>query len=203
MPYVLTIDQIGSRRLPDRVTATIAALTDELPGVPVTRTVGDEFQLLVASSALSVVTVILRLMRDGGWHVGVGIGAVDEPTPVDLREARGPAFVAARRAVEEAKERSEHLRVVATAPAETAGHEAEVVLDLLLSLRGRRSAAGWAAADLAEDGLTQADIGDRLGVTRQAVQQRLRTAQWALDIAARPVAAGLLERAEILTGSDR
>lgn len=196
MAYVLTIDQIGSRHHSDLVGPTIAALSERLPGVPLTRTVGDEFQLLLTTDPLSVVTTILVLMRDGDWHVGVGIGPVEEPTPTDLREARGPAFVAAREAVDEAKERAGHLRVVAAAPAEVEGQDAEVVLDLLLTLRGRRSDAGWVAADLADDGLTQTEIGQQLGVSRQAVQQRLTTAQWSLDVAARPVAARLLERAD-------
>lgn len=200
MAYVLTVDQIDSRHHHDLVEETVAALADRLPGVPLTRTVGDEFQLLVATEALSVVTAILVLMRDGDWHVGVGIGPVEEPTPADLREARGPAFLAARRAVEEAKERAGHLRVVATAPAEAEGEDAEVLLDLLLAARSRRSAAGWAAADLADEGLTQAEIGQQLGISRQAVQQRLATAGWSLDAVARPVAARLLERADRLAG---
>ena len=74
--------------------------------------------------------------------------------------------------------------------------DAEVLLGLVLSLRARRSPAGWAAADLSDQGLTQAEIGDRLGVSRQAVQQRLVAAQWSLDVSARPVAARLLARAE-------
>ncbi len=204
MAYVLTVGQIASRRGPDLVKPTMATLTERLPGVSATRTVGDEFQLLVTAEPLSVVTAILLLMREGGWHVGVGIGAVEVPTPADLREARGPAFVAARQAVAEAKGRADRLRVVAPSPAAPEAEEAEVVLDLLLALRARRSPAGWAAADLAEDGLTQADVGERLGVSRQAVQQRLTAARWSMDVAARPVAARLLERADAVacgTGS--
>lgn len=196
MAYVLTVDQIASRRGPDLVTPTMATLTERLPGVSATRTVGDEFQLLFTADPVSVVTAILLLMRESDWHVGLGIGAVEVPTPADLREARGPAFVAARQAVDEAKGRADHLRVVATPPAGPEAEEAEVVLDLLLALRARRSPAGWAAADLAEEGLTQADVGERLGVSRQAVQQRLTAARWSLDVAARPVAARLLERAD-------
>ena len=37
------------------------------------------------------------------------------------------------------------------------------MLDLLLALRARRSPAGWAAADLAEDGLTQAESASASG----------------------------------------
>jgi hypothetical protein len=206
MPYVLTVDQISSRHRRDLVTATMATLAARFPRSPVTRTVGDEFQVLFGPEPLSVVDATLSLMREGSWHVGIGIGAVEEPTPEDLREARGPAFLAARRAVEEAKQQSDHLRVVATAPAEDEAEEAEVLLGLVLALRTRRSPAGWAATDLADEGLTQTEIGERLGVSRQAVHQRLTAAQWSLDVAARPVAARLLDRAEAFSravGPDR
>ena len=200
MPFVLTVDQIASRRRRDLVAATMAELTGRFPGVPVTRTVGDEFQVLFATEPVSVVDAILTLMREGTWHVGVGIGRVEEPTPQDLREARGPAFLAARRAVDEAKERADHLRIVATPPAEDEADEAEVLLSLVLALRTRRSPAGWAAADLSDEGLTQAEIGERLGISRQAVHQRLLAAQWSLDVAARPVAARLLARTDAAAG---
>jgi hypothetical protein len=196
MPYVLTVDQIGSRRTTDRVPAIMAAMGARYPGVPISRTVGDEFQLLFASEPVSVVDAILTIMREGWWHLGVGIGAVEEPTSRDLRAGRGPAFLAARQAVEEAKERTDHLRVLATDPAADEGEDAQVMLSLVLALRSRRSTAGWEAADLSDEGLTQAEIGERLGVSRQAVNQRLLTAQWPLDVAARPVAARLLDRAE-------
>ncbi|HEY5783638.1 MAG TPA: hypothetical protein VIT65_02575 [Microlunatus sp.] len=196
MAYVLTVDQISSRSRADLVPSTMAALADRFPSIPATRTVGDEFQVLFIADPVSVVAAILSLMREGSWHVGVGIGRVDGPTPDDLREARGPAFLAARRAVDEAKERADHLRIVATPPAEAEARDAEVLLQLVLALRARRSPAGWAAADLSDDGLTQADIGARLGVSRQAVGQRLLAAQWALDVDARPVAARLLARAD-------
>ena len=203
MPYVLTADQIDSRLQPDRVTAAMAALADRHRPAGISRTVGDEFEALFGAESVSVVAAILSLMREGTWHVGVGIGPVDKPTPTDLREARGPAFLAARRAVEEAKGRADHLRVISVPPTEDAADDAETVLALVLALRARRSSAGWVAADLADQGLTQAEVGARLGISRQAVGQRLQAAQWSLDRDARPVAARLLDRAERRATRDR
>lgn len=201
MPYVLTVDQISSRQRRDAVPAMLDRMATQFPDARATRTVGDEFQLLFVAEPVSVVDAILILMRERSWHVGIGIGPVEEPIPSDLRAARGPAFLAAREAVEKAKERANHLCVVATPPAEDEGDDAEVLLDLLLTLRARRSEAGWAAAELADAGLTQAGIATELGVTRQAVNQRLQAAQWTLDQRSRPVAARLLARAEqIATG---
>src|SRR5262245_52230080 len=131
MPYVLTVDQVGSRHRPDAVAATLRTLAAEFGELSLTRTVGDEFQALL-SEPVSVTDAILTLMREGEWHVGLGIGGVEHPVPADLREARGPAFLAARQAVEEAKDRADHLRIVASAapgaPAEHAAHDAEVLL---------------------------------------------------------------------------
>lgn len=181
--------------------AALTTIEDRFPEAIVTRTVGDEFQVLFVDEPVSVVDAILILMREGAWHLGIGIGPVEEPIPSDLREARGPAFLAARAAVEEAKDRPSHLRLIAAEPAGGEGEDAEVLLDLLLMLRARRSAAGWAATELADAGLTQAAIGTKLGISRQAVNQRLQAAQWSLDARSRPVAARLLARSEqIATG---
>src|SRR5215204_3494900 len=75
MPFVLTVDQIKSRGQQDLVEATLAGLGEVDTLLPFTRTVGDEFQGLVANPA-SVVDVTLGLMRTVGWHIGIGIGAV-------------------------------------------------------------------------------------------------------------------------------
>ena len=201
MPYVLTVDQISSRDRDDAVPGALTTIKDRFPEAIVTRTVGDEFQVLFVAEPVSVVDAILVLMREGAWHLGIGIGPVEEPTPTDLREARGPAFLAAREAVEEAKDSPNHLRLIAADPAQSEGNDAEVLLDLMLALRTRRSDAGWAATELADAGLTQAAIGSELGISRQAVNQRLQAAQWSLDARSRPVAARLLARAEqIATG---
>ena len=43
-----------------------------------------------------------RLLRAGGWSIGVGAGPVQTPLPASTRAATGPAFLSARRAVEAA-----------------------------------------------------------------------------------------------------
>ncbi len=73
MPYVLTVDQIGSRRHGDLVDLAVDSLAELPAEVGFTRTVGDEFQG-VLSDPVSVVTAIVVLMRDEQWHVGIGVG---------------------------------------------------------------------------------------------------------------------------------
>jgi len=194
MPFVLTVDQIKSRGQQDLVEATLSGLGEVDTLLAFTRTVGDEFQGLVANPA-SVVDVTLGLMRTVAWHIGIGIGAVQQPLPSDAREARGPAFLAARSAVEAAKKQSTHLSV-RSVPDRVEARDAEITFRLLIALQLRRSPQGWEAAELMDQGLTQAAAASMLAITRQALSQRLQAAHWSLDREARLVLARLLARAE-------
>ncbi len=92
MPYVLTVDQQGSRRSPDRVGEALRRLQGTVPTLlPFERTAGDEFQGVMAEAA-DVVTVVLELVRLGGWSIGVGAGPVSTPLPDSTRAGSGPAF---------------------------------------------------------------------------------------------------------------
>ena len=200
MPFVLTVDQIQSRAQQDLVEVTLAGLGEVDTLLPFTRTVGDEFQGLVANPA-SVVDVTLGLMRTVAWHIGIGIGAVQQPLPSDARQARGPAFLAARDAVEAAKNQSTHVSV-RSVPDRLEARDAEITFRLLIALQLRRSAHGWEAVGLMDQGLTQAAAASTLGITRQALSQRLHAAHWSLDRDARLVLTRLLARAERATTPD-
>jgi hypothetical protein len=177
----------------------VAALGRVPTLLPFRRTVGDEFQGLL-DDPVSVLGAILSLMRTTTWHLGVGIGPVDRPLPPDgdPTRAHGPAFVAAREAVDGAKSDPHHLAVVAADAADEA-YDVKTVLDLLDTVRQGRTRAGWEVADLAQTGLTQAAAADRLSISRQAVQQRLRAAGWAVEDAVRPTLVRLLARADEAT----
>ena len=192
MPFVLTVDQRASRRSPDRVSDALAALA----GVPTVlrfeRTAGDEFQGVLDDPAV-VVAVVLDLVRGGGWSIGVGAGPVQTPLPRSTRAATGGAFVAARSAVEAAKRRP--ARVAVRGAASTAAGDAQAVLTALAVLVERRSDQAWEAIALVEAGRTQAEAAAELGVTRQAVGQRLAAGLWEVERDLRPTAARLLVRA--------
>jgi len=200
VPFVLTVDQIQSRAQQDLVDGALAELRTVNTLLPFTRTVGDEFQGLLANPA-SVVDVTLGLMRTAAWHIGIGIGAVQQPLPSDAREARGPVFLAARTAVDAAKKDATHLSV-RSLPDRAEAREVEITFRLLIALLLRRSAHGWEAAELMDSGLTQTATASTLGITRQALSQRLQAASWSLDREARPVLARLLARAEKATSPD-
>ncbi len=193
MPFVLTVDQRRSSGAPDRVDAVLAHLAHVPTVLAFERTAGDEFQGLM-DDAVSVVGVILDLVRDGSWHIGLGVGPVEHPLQHSTRAARGPAFELARAAVDAAKRRPQHLAVRGVD--EQRAGDAEAVLALMAAVAERRSDAAWEAIDLGTAGLGAAETAAKLGVSRQAVGQRLTAALWQQESAARPVAARLLTEAD-------
>jgi hypothetical protein len=193
VPYVLTVDQKASRRTADRVADILpklnAAVSTELP---FERTAGDEFQGLLKDPE-NVVDVVLQLVRDGGWSIGIGAGPVQTPLPKSVRAATGPAFLSARRAVDAAKQRPSRLAVRGAVPADAA--DAQAALSALAVVVDRRSDQAWEAIALVGEGRTQADAATALGISRQAVGQRLSAGLWDLERELRPTAVRLLTRA--------
>lgn len=183
--YVINADQINSRSTVDLVTETINKLqarhSDSLV-LPPERTAGDELQLL-ASDADTLLQIVLELTRTGRWSVGCGVGEVNAPLPESIREASGPAFHAARTAVDRAKKRPTRF-ALEHATHEVFAERAEAFIDLLLVLRSRRTPEGWELYDIVNTGLNQADAATQLGISPQAVSKRARAAELRAEWAA-------------------
>lgn len=194
--FVITADQVGSRLGTDLVAAAIDAINTgpTRPILAADRTVGDEFQVLVANGT-DALGVVLQLARSGHWSIGCGVGEVGTPLPRGIREASGPAFIAARSAVERAKKRPTRF-ALEQEPSTRAAADAEALLDLLLVVRSRRSPEGWELYDLLELGLSQADAAARLDITPQAVSLRAKAAELRADAAAREPLARILDGLE-------
>jgi hypothetical protein len=194
VPFVLTVDQRASRRGPDRVPEALRRLNESVASVlPFERT-GDEFQGVLAEAG-DAVEVALQLVRAGGWSIGIGAGPVQTPLPATTRAATGPAFLCARRAVEAAKTRPMRLAVRGSSPADAG--DAQAVLSALAVLVERRSPQAWEAIVLVSGGVTQAQAAESLGISRQAVGQRLAAGLWELERELRPTAVRLLDRAAV------
>jgi hypothetical protein len=193
MAFVLTVDQRASRSSPDRVPEVLRRLNTAVPTVlGFERTAGDEFQGVLADPD-DVVEVVLQLVRTGEWSIGVGAGPVHTPLPPSTRAGAGPAFLSARRAVDAAKQRPARLAVRGGVPVEAG--DAQAVLTALAVIVERRSDQAWEAIALVGAGRTQADAAAALGISRQAVGQRLAAGLWDLERDLRPAAARLLARA--------
>jgi hypothetical protein len=157
--------------------------------VPFVLSVAGEEDPVVLAEPAAVVDAVLRLVRSGRQPIGVGAGLVG-----GAAGRSGPAVLAASRALAAAARRPARLAVRGPQPAEA--QDAQAVLSALAVLVARRSTAAWAAVDLLTTGRTQAAAATALGVSRQAVGQRLAAGGWELECDLRPTAARLLARAE-------
>ncbi|GAB3702945.1 hypothetical protein [Mariniluteicoccus flavus] len=184
---VIDADQRGSRRGADRVGAALTALA-AIGGLtlPFERTAGDEVQALAhdPEAIVSAVTALTRLDLDlppgtaPGWRIGIGIGPVDDLAGINsTREARGPAYLAAREAVERAG--SAPTRLALDGVGSDLAH-AESALVVLRALLERRTAKGWEVVDaMAGSGdQKQSEVAATLGRSESAVSQRLDRALW-------------------------
>jgi hypothetical protein len=196
--FVIIADQIASSTHSDLVDSALALLTERFaPTLTLApeRTAGDELQLLTANAETALEAGLL-LVREGLWRVGVGVGSVSTPLPLSVREARGPAFSAARSAIVAAA-RSAHQWALRGADDESRmTAELGVLTELLLAQRARWSPQGWELYDLLAAGDTQADAAQRIGISPQAVSKRARAAGLRLDAEAREALSRLLTDAD-------
>ena len=150
----------------------------------------DKLQALYDDAAAALQAAV-TLADDGSWHVGLGVGEVDRPLADAARENTGAAFVAAREAVQAAKD--------AGGPAVRGGEWAEragALLGLLCAVRERRTDSGAAAVALAETGMTQQQMAEHLGITQSSVSRRLDAALWHQEHAAREALTAVLALAD-------
>lgn len=195
---VLTVDQHGSRTRPDQVPAALETLAAVPARLDFQRTAGDEFQgVLDQPAALSA--ALEPLLRADAWNIGIGIGRLETPLPNQARAGRGPAYVAARKAVTAAKSSPWRVRVSGADGANGADGAAralESAVWLWAALLARRTDRGWEVADLVDQGLTYDEAASRLGITQSAVSQRAAAAGIAEGRRARELV-GFLARAAL------
>lgn len=148
-----------------------------------TRFRGDGWQFYLNRPGLSLHATLLLLARLKAARVGaetriaVGFGTVERLGTVDLSDAAGEAFELAG----EALDTLPRPKRVALANRTILHEWHHALFDLAVWVASRWSAEQAEAVALAIDPIrrpTQAEIANDLGITRQAVQLRLRSAGW-------------------------
>lgn len=176
--YVVTIDQRGSRDADDLVPGLLEALAEIPCAAAFERTAGDEVQGLLTEPA-AVRRALLVALRGGQWHCGVGAGEVDDDSYASgTRAGRGPAYLAARDAVEAAKGLSSSVAVrvpaAATSEAVAWAADCEAVWGLTAPLVLDRTEAQWRVVDAVDRSPTQAAAAHELDITPASVTGALR-----------------------------
>lgn len=176
--FVMTVDQRNSSTGQDLVPQLHSDLAGNSniasPLRPFQRTAGDEVQA-VFDDPNGLLETALVLARQGTWHIGIGVGAVNEPLPANAREGNGQAYRKARTAVERAKRSAGHIAFEGT------GRFSELIeasLQLVMGLEEDRNDSWQAIGELYEQGMTQIEIATHLQTYQSAVSRALRQGRW-------------------------
>lgn len=180
--FVLTIDQRDSRTHEDRVPSLLSSLEGTPVAAEFQRTAGDEVQGLLTEPS-AVRSALLIALRQGWWHCGIGVGAI-EPGSFDtgVRAGRGPGYLAAREAVDAAKNLTGSVAVraggdddPATAPTAAGwAEDCEAVWQLVAALVLGRTEAQWRVVDAVDATDTQVQAATELGMRPTSVAGALR-----------------------------
>ncbi len=176
MGIVVVLDQQMSSSSPDRVDEAAQRLTSALaPGLlrkPV-RTAGDEMQAIVGDPAI-LPPLIELCLRWGDWWLGIGVGGI-ESLGETARDSRGPAFVAARAAIEAAKRRRNPPLAVIGDPSELS-ERLQGMCDVVAFLVARRTERQWEVIDVARARGSGSRAARLLDITPQTANEIIRTA---------------------------
>lgn len=176
-----------STRRAEHVRASGAALS-RLDGVGKVVPSGVEELTARPRDAVATTTLTLALLAAGDWSVGIGVSPAGDADAADVAAAgvlgkggrAGAVRVRIRTGDPGGKELSDDIAAAFT---------------LLHHVISRRSPEGREATNLVRAGWTQVEAAAELGVSKQAINQRLQAAGWHAEEAGWSLAVHLLERA--------
>lgn len=154
-----------------------------LGGIDTFEVVGVEDIRTNVSHAEAACMLIMALLSDGGWAIGLGIN----PT--------GPALFAATDAV---GNRAGVVGVIVDkqdATETNAADDIAAAFSLISHVLAKRTLEGREATSLVRSGLNQNQAAEQLGISKQAMSQRLQAAGWHAEQAGWQLAVNLINRA--------
>lgn len=162
-----------------------AAALNSMDGVGGFRPVGVEDIHSLLSSPRSLANVAMALLSDGDWAVGIGIARSKEEA---LDQAAVALPTSARRGVV-------YTSIIPDPPG-TASQDISAVFAMLSHVLIKRTTEGREATALVRRGWNQNEAARTLGISKQAMSQRLQAAGWHAEMAGWQLAVNLLTAAE-------
>ncbi|AJK68884.1 hypothetical protein [Corynebacterium marinum] len=159
-----------------------------LDGVGEFQVLGVEDICAVVESPEALCDTVMALLSDGSWAIGIGIvpGTSDEQLTRDT--ASGSLRGGARAAT---------VKVAALPKGtSTLAEDIAAVFALMGHVLAKRTTEGREATSLVRSGLNQNEAAEELGISKQAMSQRLQAAGWQAETAGWRLAVNLLTRAD-------
>lgn len=160
-----------------------------LPGVAGFEVLGVEDIRSTVADAEAALNLIMALLSDGNWAIGLGIadGAGSGTS------ARNDASATATRAV---GTRPGQVRVIVDRQnATTDAADIAATFALMAHVLHKRTYEGREATSLVRRGMNQNEAAATLGISKQAMSQRLQAAGWPAEQAGWQLALNLITRA--------
>lgn len=152
-----------------------------LPGVGTFEQVGVEDIRAHVTGPIETCDLVMALLSDGNWAIGIGI------------TDHGPAIYAATDAV---GTRPAQVKVVVDSLRDGShAEDIEATFALISHVLAKRTVEGREATSLVRSGLNQNEAAEQLGISKQAMSQRLQAAGWQAEQAGWRLAVNLITRA--------
>lgn len=164
-----------------------------LPGVGEFESLGVEDICAVVDNATAVCDVVLALLADGDWAIGIGISPKLDDT-LELADAAAARAVATAACRPGARMGQVYAKVAARGRSSEA-RDIEAAFALLGFVLNKRTIEGREATALVRSGMNQNEAAAELGISKQAMSQRLQAAGWQAETAGWQLALNLIERA--------
>lgn len=158
-----------------------------LPGVGAVAVLGVEDIRTVVESPEHALNLIMALLSDGNWAIGIGIApGTDDAADNAAAEASTKAVgVRAGQVKVAVKQRG----------ASTDAADIAAAFALLAHVLHKRTYEGREATSLVRSGMNQNEAANTLGISKQAISQRLQAAGWPAEQAGWQLALNLITRA--------
>ena len=144
----------------------------------------------VVDSATAVCDVVMALLADGDWAIGIGI------SPGNQEDEEGARQVATAALRKSARMGQVYAKLNKRGRASEASDIA-ATFALLGYVLHKRTIEGREATSLVRAGLNQNEAAEELGISKQAMSQRLQAAGWSAEMAGWQLAVNLIERANL------
>lgn len=154
-----------------------------LPGVSPFDIIGVENIITVLKTADACCDVTMALLSHGDWAVTIGVASLFDDTRSLAINTMGP------------RARAGTVTVGVTNNPDMADDIAGVFC-MLGQILGKRTVEGRQATSLMRSGFNQIEAAQKLGISKQAMSQRLQAAGWQAELAGWRLALRLLRAAE-------
>lgn len=177
----------GREKARAQVVERSAGALASLPGVGAVAVLGVEDVRTVVESPEHALNLIMALLSDGNWAIGIGIA------PGTDDAADNAAAEASTKAV---GVRAGQVKVVVKQRgATTDAADIAAAFALLAHVLHKRTYEGREATSLVRSGMNQNEAANTLGISKQAISQRLQAAGWPAEQAGWQLALNLITRA--------